>query len=112
MNYFPFAARWGACDGIVTSVYPPPKDDIEVKIYPNPNSGLFTVFCHSERSEESPLIIEIYDVLGEKVFTESLRFAQGDNSIDLTNQPNGIYLYRVIGENGTLVGEGKVVVER
>jgi len=32
--------------------------------------------------------------------------------IDLGNQPNGIYLYRVIDESGALVGEGKFVIEK
>ncbi len=80
-----------------------------ISLYPNPNNGEFTIQLSVVRGQ---LSVEIYDVLGEKVLTETLRSAQGDNSIDLTNQPNGIYLYRVIGENGTLVGEGKVVVER
>jgi len=30
----------------------------------------------------------------------------------MSNQPSGIYLYRVINEDGTLIGEGKVVVQK
>jgi uncharacterized repeat protein (TIGR03803 family) len=91
----------------------------QFSVYPNPNDGKFTVACHSKRSEESQL--NIYNIIGECIFTESLRFAcpngssgraQGDNSVDLSNQPNGIYLYRVIKEDGNLVGSGKVVIEK
>jgi hypothetical protein len=32
-------------------------------------------------------------------------------SINL-NQPNGIYLYRVLNEDGCLIGEGKLVIQR
>jgi hypothetical protein len=93
----------------------------KVKVYPNPNNGKFHVFCHSERSEASPdesfgresqPVIEVYSVLGEKVLTETLRSAQGDNIINISTQPNGVYLYRVITNSGTLIGEGKTVVEK
>jgi len=84
----------------------------QVTVYPNPNSGVFTVLCHSERSEESLPIIQVYNVLGQQVLTETLHSAQGDNSIDLSSQPNGIYLYRVLQEDGSLVGEGKLIIQK
>jgi uncharacterized repeat protein (TIGR03803 family) len=82
----------------------------EVEIYPNPCNGNFTVACHSERSEESLSTIEIYNVLGEKVLSETLRFTQGDNLIDLSAQPSGVYFYRVLKEDENLVGEGKIII--
>ena len=95
------------CGGGIQNI----SDKSNIDIYPNPNNGKFTVVCHSEQSEESQKI-EIYNVLGEKVLTETLRSAQGDNSIDLSAQPNGIYLYRVISETGNLVGQGKMIIQK
>jgi len=55
---------------------------------------------------------QVYNILGEQVLTETLRSAQGDNVININSQPNGIYFYRVVSENGNLVGEGKIVIEK
>jgi hypothetical protein len=73
-----------------------------------------TCLCHSERSEESLPNIEIYNVLGEKVYSTNLpQTPKGALSdIDLSEQPNGVYFYRILSENGVLVGEGKLVVEK
>ena len=84
----------------------------QIVIYPNPNNGIFNVVCHSEQSEVSLPIINVYNILGEQVLTETLRSTQGDNIVDITNQPNGVYLYRVIANNGELIGEGKMVIQK
>jgi len=84
----------------------------KITVYPNPSNGVFNVICHSERSEESLPIINMYNMLGEQVLTETLRSAQGDNAIDLSNQPNGIYFYRVIANSGELMGEGKMIIQK
>ena len=78
-------------------------------VYPNPSMGSFNLLLTSIQEKCS---VEIFNVLGENVLTKSLRSAQGDNLINLTNQPNGVYFYRVLSENGALIGEGKVVVEK
>ncbi len=41
-----------------------------------------------------------------------LKQVQHDVQIDLSNQPNGVYFYRVIKEDGNLVGEGKLVIQK
>jgi hypothetical protein len=99
-----------------------PCCDNNIVVYPNPNNGIFTVaFGHPELVSGSQTIIEIYNVLGQKVTIETLKPVRtvqpggqvlGDNLINLSNQPSGIYLYRVIEENGNLLGEGKIVVQK
>ncbi len=79
-----------------------------VSVYPTPSSGKFT-FQLSVATQ--PVVsIEIYNTLGEDVKSEELRAKSTE--IDLSAQPNGVYLYRVLGESGSLVGQGKVVVEK
>jgi hypothetical protein len=80
-----------------------------ITIYPNPSKGQFTIQSFVVNGECS---VEVYNILGENVLTEPLHFAQGDNLINLTNQPNGVYFYRVLIETGALIGEGKVVIEK
>ncbi|HTA27351.1 MAG TPA: choice-of-anchor tandem repeat GloVer-containing protein [Bacteroidia bacterium] len=86
----------------------------KVKVFPNPSNGLFTVVCHSDLPagrEISQSIIEVYNVLGEKVYSQSTTH-QSPITIDLSTQPNGIYLYRLISADGSLTGEGKLVIQR
>ena len=83
-----------------------------IKVYPNPSNGVFNfVLSHPELVSGSQTI-EIYNVLGAKIYNETLKQVQGDNTINLSNQPNGIYLYRVLNENGGLIGEGKLIVQK
>jgi hypothetical protein len=56
--------------------------------------------------------MEVYNVLGQNVFTESLRSNLGDNTIDLTGQPSGVYFYRVLTNTGEFIGSGKVIVQK
>lgn len=79
------------------------------KIFPNPTTGQFTLSLSNVGGKCN---VEIYNVMGESVLNETLRFTQGDKVIDLGSQPNGIYFYRVISEEGSLLGSGKVVIEK
>lgn len=85
-------------------------------VYPNPNNGIFTVSLgHPVRQlagSASQTITEVFNVLGEQVYSATLNEVQGDNNINISNQPNGIYLYRVITESGRLVGSGKIVIQK
>ncbi len=97
---------------IATDINHTSFDGAGLIIYPNPNNGIFTM---QSSVISNQLSVEIYNVLGEKVLAETLQpqTPKGAlNEINLTNQPNGVYLYRVTGENGSLEGEGKVVVEK
>ncbi len=88
-----------------------------VHITPNPNNGEFTIKSSVDSRQST---VEVYNVLGEKVFTQPLRpmtqgqsrQAQGDNQINLTNEPSGVYLYRMLTESGELISEGKFVIQK
>jgi hypothetical protein len=78
----------------------------EINIYPNPNNGEFTISGISSKS-----IVEVYNILGEKVYSQPSVF-NSQLSLNISNQPGGIYLYRVIGEDGSLIGEGKIILQK
>lgn len=100
-----FIAQWNNPLGINSIT----KDNNEIKLYPNPNNGVFTIQLNSIQSIANSQI-EIYNLLGEKIYTETLRQAQGDNTINLSDQPSGIYLYRITSDKGEAIGSGKVII--
>ena len=80
----------------------------EINVYPNPNNGQFTVVLSEGTSTGSS--IEIYNVLGQDIKSEKLK--TNSTVINLSNQANGVYLYRVLEENGNLVGSGKLIIQK
>jgi uncharacterized repeat protein (TIGR03803 family) len=92
----------------VTSVDNVTPTACSIKAYPNPSKGLFIL---SLLNSNEKCNIEIYNVVGEKIYTETLQI-QDNTIIDLIGQPNGIYFYRVLKETGALVGSGKLIIEK
>ncbi|MGP8217646.1 MAG: phospholipase D-like domain-containing protein [Bacteroidia bacterium] len=83
-----------------------PDADGDVKVFPNPNNGKFTIQSPVNSSQSS---VQIYNVLGEKVY--SLSTVHFPLSIDLSGSPAGIYLYRIVSANGDNMATGKFVIE-
>jgi uncharacterized repeat protein (TIGR03803 family) len=67
-------------------------DEGIVNIYPNPGKGLFTVSLGTLNENTK---IEIYSVLGEKIFEKIFRQVNG-LELNLSALPNGIYFARII----------------
>ena len=95
-------------------------DNEQLTVYPNPSNGVFTIaFSHTADMAE-PQKIEVYNILGQPIITEILPSTQpaltgtgGDYKVmDLSKQPNGIYLYRITKENGSLIREGKLIIQK
>jgi len=80
-----------------------------VKVYPNPSHGLFTF--RSMNSEFGIRSIEIYNVTGEKICSKDCQSSAYRYQLDLSSQSKGIYFYRVISENGSLISAGKLLLE-
>jgi hypothetical protein len=80
-----------------------------ITVYPNPSKGIFTLSITNY--ELGITNVEVYNMLGEKVYSQPT-VQSSSFIVDLNNQPSGVYLYRVISESGTLVGEGKLVVQK
>jgi hypothetical protein len=83
-----FIAKTGNSTGIQEMF-----DDFDISIHPNPNNGEFVINTDAKNS-----IIEIYNVLGEKMF--SINSSKVSTAVDISIQPAGIYFVRVIDENG------------
>jgi hypothetical protein len=103
-----FVLRWQPCNSNTEGINEVPNKS-DAKLFPNPNNGQFTI----ESSVVSGVLsVKIYNMLGEKVLEETLQQAQGDNSINLSSQPDGVYLYRVLTETGAFVSEGKFIIQK
>jgi uncharacterized repeat protein (TIGR03803 family) len=86
-----------------------PTDVIESKtqkdfsVFPNPTSGLFTI-----QNIEKNTKLDAINLLGETIYSSEIGFPSA--TIDLNDQPNGIYFLNIKSEKGITVK--KVVVEK
>ncbi len=74
-----------------------------LKIFPNPNNGIFTVSTTTEIDN-----IEIYNVLGVKVYSKSTSY-HTLKEIDISNEPKGLYLIKMY--NGENVYTEKIIIQ-
>ncbi|HXB11926.1 MAG TPA: T9SS type A sorting domain-containing protein, partial [Bacteroidia bacterium] len=79
----------------------------EVNVYPNPTNGVLTIESSIVSGQSTVLV---YNMLGEQVYIGKLNAKS--TQIDLSANSVGIYLYRVITETGSLIGEGKFIIQR
>jgi hypothetical protein len=93
------------CSSIPTGIEKIANASPSISIYPNPSNGKFTI---EAPGINGPSLLSVYNVLGEKVLTATLKDAVY-NQIDLPQQPSGVYFIRLISETGQLEGEAKVV---
>jgi Secretion system C-terminal sorting domain/SprB repeat/Galactose oxidase, central domain len=106
------------CVNIVTGIENIVSSTKQVTVYPNPNNGVFTLaLSHAELVSGSKTIVEIYNMFGEKVYTSTLPPPNGGGAsftyqMNLSSQPNGVYFYRVLTEDGSFVGEGKIMIQK
>jgi uncharacterized repeat protein (TIGR03803 family) len=77
-----------------------------ITVYPNPNNGSFTVALSGTTDKST---VEVYNTLGQQVYTHSL--VSGNNILDM-NAAGGVYMYRVISNDGSLIGQGKLVIQK
>ncbi len=81
-------------------------DPALLKVYPNPNTGTFTVLL---QNQETQSVMEIYNLLGQNVYTTTL--TKGSNQVSLNTKTPGMYFYTVYTRSGVFVSSGKLIVE-
>ena len=73
-------------------------------VYPNPTSGIFTI--DRNNTDLDGCCFRIYDAFGKLLISNNL--TKESNTIDLSNQPAGIYFLQLI-EDGRIAGFQKIV---
>ncbi len=82
------------------------NSNAHVSVFPNPNHGSFTVAV-TNAPEKS--YISVFDVLGQNIYQTKL--TSDKTEINLGTQAPGIYLYRVLAENGNVISTGKLIIK-
>lgn len=75
----------------------------DIKIFPNPSNGVFTLDTDFDQAD-----VEIFNLQGMKVYQSKNNARQ--SKIDLSDQPRGIYMYRVGSTNQAKI-TGKLFIE-
>ena len=81
------------------------NNGVQISISPNPSTGSFNILI-SEPTKNGT--IEVYNNIGELVLSKTVTSQQ--NTIDLSNQANGLYFIKAISDN-KIVGSQKIVKE-
>lgn len=74
-----------------------------LKVYPNPTTGIFTISADAAIDK-----VEIYNVVGAKVFTKKVGYTK--TVVDIGNSVKGIYIYVLTLQDGSVL-KGKVIVQ-
>ena len=76
--------------------------EINCKVYPNPNSGLFTVEIESDQSK--PLVLELLTYEGKLIVKKTMEHQVGKQQIQFgkTNLADGVYTLRITLGNQTI----------
>lgn len=72
-------------------------NSVNIKIYPNPSSGIFTIDFNGIVNRKSILL---YDLKGKRIISH--QNSDNEYQIDLAGFSNGIYLLRVTTDQGTI----------
>jgi hypothetical protein len=56
------------------------------------------------------LNLQVYNTLGQVIYQSEI--ISDVTQINLSNQPQGIYFYRITTENGTLIKSGKMIIAK
>jgi hypothetical protein len=104
----PFAAdRWfaGCFGGTPGAPYALPcllngVNDIQngyINVFPNPTNGIFVIETNKQFNKNESL--EIYNSLGEKVYTDQWAQTLSQKRVNLSNLANGVYMIKLMADN-------------
>jgi hypothetical protein len=97
---------WESSIFTVTTAMPKLSVTDLIRLYPNPGKGLFIADLKGLKGKNR---IEIYNQIGQKIFTEQL--LPGKNELDLTQIAKGIYYSKIFSENQEVISTQKLILE-
>ena len=78
-----------------------------IKIYPNPTDGIFTLEMRGQDIGKTDYKIEIFNYLGQEIYDQEILMKMTE--IDLSNKPKGIYFVLINSEERTYIS--KIVIQ-
>lgn len=91
---------------IVNSILEPTKTEL-VDLFPNPNSGIFTVQLQSASGKAFSL--RIFNLAGEQVLMKDVFFANSKLTLNLNDLEKGVYLIQL--NNADQVLQNKLIIQ-
>lgn len=107
-NNSPMGARYQADPSTLPSAV---KEDIYtnngVQLFPNPATDVVNVFVKDLKSKAT---LSLFDATGRQVSSTMLTANQ--NTVSTDGLTNGLYLYRVATQNGSVIKTGKLLIAK
>jgi len=87
----------------------PSISNLQLKVYPNPNTGEFTLEINLTETQD--ILLTITNILGQQVYSEKYRAIKGtyQTKIDLSSYANGIYNVQLLSKEGII--NKKIILE-
>ena len=83
--------------------------DCELKIFPNPSKGVFTLEIIN-KSSEILMDLTIYDITGKEIIVQQLRINESlEKTIDLSGYDTGTYILNVKGAQNAVL-KAKLII--
>jgi len=78
------------------------SETFELGVFPNPNTGIFTIKFSA--AEEENMVLKITDNLGQEIYSEKLGQLVGsyEKQLDLKEYPAGIYNLQFLSDKGSI----------
>lgn len=105
-----YSSQSYGCDSGLLGINELTVQNGEYTVFPNPTKGIINFKSTSREQLLAGNYVEIYNILGEKVLTQKLTMVNSQFSIDLNNNPAGLYMYRVLTEKGVYIANGKIML--
>jgi plastocyanin len=75
----------------------------QLNIYPNPSNGKFNVHYQSASNSSVEVALDVFNILGDKVYSSTDVKGQVVSQIDLSTVPAGIYFVKIYDREKVLV---------
>jgi hypothetical protein len=79
-----------------------------INVYPNPSNGLFNIHLEDKDLSSSKIQIDIFNYIGQHVFSEIFPAYTKDVQIDFSTNPKGIYILKLLMDGVSI--EKKIIV--
>ena len=78
-----------------TSIDAYSHSSLQINISPNPSNGIFIINLDDKDGEMSPVTIEVFNLLGEKIYTKTFKSQQTQLEIAIPNARDGVYFVKI-----------------
>ncbi|MEA1878204.1 MAG: CotH kinase family protein [Bacteroidota bacterium] len=79
--------------------------DLELEVYPNPFTDVFTINAPVQPPEQ--MLLQVYSATGQKIIDNTIQ--SYPYQVSLTGQTSGFYYFRLITKKGNLLHQGKLM---